>query len=192
MFLSHPRVHHTTCLASGLCAGRTKSTYVRYNLSGLRHRGSGSLTWSQNNVITSWLRLTVTSNCFPHPYSTYTQCLSTSICCPFAYSCSLTQFTHSSCRLRIWGFESLVESKWCDYVIVEADSHLKLLSTSILDIYTEFEQINMLSIGIWQQPYTDTHPNWLRFWGSGSLVESKWCHYVTVEVTATSNCFTSS
>ncbi len=24
--------------------------------------------WSQNDVIMSWLRLTVTSNCFPHPY----------------------------------------------------------------------------------------------------------------------------
>jgi hypothetical protein len=28
-----------------------------------------------------------------------------------------------------------------------------------------------------------THPTWLRFWfwGSGSLVESKWCHYVMIE-----------
>ncbi len=24
--------------------------------------------WSQNDVITSWLRLTATSNCFPHPF----------------------------------------------------------------------------------------------------------------------------
>ncbi len=24
--------------------------------------------WSQHDVIMSWLRLTVTSNCFPHPY----------------------------------------------------------------------------------------------------------------------------
>jgi hypothetical protein len=24
--------------------------------------------WSQNGVIMSWLRLTATSNCFPHPY----------------------------------------------------------------------------------------------------------------------------
>ncbi len=28
--------------------------------------------WSQNDVIMSWLRLTATSNCFPHPYWTYT------------------------------------------------------------------------------------------------------------------------
>jgi hypothetical protein len=33
--------------------------------------------------------------------------------------------------------------------MVEGDSHLKLLPTSILDIYKEFEHIDMLSIGIW-------------------------------------------
>jgi hypothetical protein len=38
--------------------------------------------------------------------------------------------------------------------MVEADSHLKLLPASILDIYKVFEHIDMLSIGIRQQPYT--------------------------------------
>ena len=38
--------------------------------------------------------------------------------------------------------------------MVEADSHLKLLPVSILDIYKVFEHINMLSIGMQQQPYT--------------------------------------
>jgi hypothetical protein len=33
--------------------------------------------------------------------------------------------------------------------MVEADSHLKLLPTSMLDIYTVFERIDMLSIGLW-------------------------------------------
>jgi hypothetical protein len=37
--------------------------------------------------------------------------------------------------------------------MVEADSHLKLLPTSIFDIYKVFEHIDMLSIGIWLQPY---------------------------------------
>ncbi len=37
----------------------------------------------------------------------------------------------------------------CHYVMVEADSHLKLLPASILDIYKVFEHIDMLSIGIW-------------------------------------------
>ncbi len=32
--------------------------------------------------------------------------------------------------------------------MVEADSHLKLLHTSILDIYKVLEHIDMLSIGI--------------------------------------------
>ena len=32
--------------------------------------------------------------------------------------------------------------------MVEANSHLKLLSASILDIYKVFEHIDMLSIGI--------------------------------------------
>ncbi len=38
--------------------------------------------------------------------------------------------------------------------MVEADSHLKLLPTSILDIYKVFKHIDMLSIGIQYQPYT--------------------------------------
>ncbi len=66
--------------------------------------------WSQNDMIISWLRLIATSNCFPHPYSTYTKCLSTLICCPLVQSSSLTQFTYSN-RLRFWGSGSLVESK---------------------------------------------------------------------------------
>jgi hypothetical protein len=38
--------------------------------------------------------------------------------------------------------------------MVEADSHLKLLPTSILDVYNVFEHIDMLSISIQYQPYT--------------------------------------
>ena len=58
--------------------------------------------------------------------------------------------------------------------MVEAARHINLLPTFILDIYTVFEHIDMLSIGIQQRPYTvNPHPNCLRFWGSGSLVESK-------------------
>ncbi len=37
--------------------------------------------------------------------------------------------------------------------MVEADIHLKLLPTSILDIYKVFEHIDMLTIGIQYQPY---------------------------------------
>jgi hypothetical protein len=36
----------------------------------------------------------------------------------------------------------------------EADSHLKLLPTFILDMYKVFKHIDMLSIGIQYHPYT--------------------------------------
>jgi len=38
--------------------------------------------------------------------------------------------------------------------VVEAEGHLKLLPTSTLDIYKVLEHIDMLSMGIQQQPYT--------------------------------------
>jgi hypothetical protein len=38
--------------------------------------------------------------------------------------------------------------------MVEANSHLNLLPTSLFDIYKVFDLIDMLSIGIWLQPYT--------------------------------------
>ncbi len=47
-----------------------------------------------------------------------------------------------------------MESKQCDYVMLEADNHLKLLPASIFDIQKVLEHIAMLSIGKWEQPYT--------------------------------------
>jgi hypothetical protein len=38
--------------------------------------------------------------------------------------------------------------------MVDADSHLKLLPTSILDTHNVSEHIDMLSMGIQYQPYT--------------------------------------
>ncbi len=193
----------------------------------------------------SRLRLAATSNCFPHPYWTCKKCLSTLICCPYAYgSCfthlyppyiaqilglwvtcgvkmmSLCQgwdwqppqtashihighvasawanwyavhmhivaalhiYTHPT-WLRFGCSGSFVQSKWGDYVLVEADSHLKLLPTSILDIW---------KVSVWGHWYavhrhmvaalhSYTHPSWLRFGGFVSFVESKWCHHVMVE-----------
>jgi hypothetical protein len=59
--------------------------------------------------------------------------------------------------------------------MVDADSHIKLLPI-ILYTYTVFEyiDIDMLSIGIYGSHLTQLYPRTgLRFWGSGSLVESK-------------------
>jgi hypothetical protein len=36
------------------------------------------------------------------------------------------------------------------YIMVEADSHIKPLSASTLDINKVFKHIDMLSMGIWQ------------------------------------------
>jgi hypothetical protein len=48
--------------------------------------------------------------------------------------------------------------------MIEADSHLKLLAVSIIDIYKVFEHIDILSIGIpSRQSYIVVHTTWLRF-----------------------------
>jgi hypothetical protein len=59
--------------------------------------------------------------------------------------------------------------------MVEVDGHLKLLPTSILDIYNVFEHIDMLSMGIQYHPYK-VMPNLIlgsEFGVLGALVESK-------------------
>jgi hypothetical protein len=75
--------------------------------------------------------------------------------------------------------------------MVEADRHLKLLPISKLDIYKVFEHIDMLSMYIKYQPYTDI-PNLLldsdlgvlgQLWSQNDAFTS-W-----LRLTATSNCF---
>ena len=74
--------------------------------------------------------------------------------------------------------------------MVEADSHLKLLPTSILDIYKVFEHIDMLSIGIQQQPYT-VIPTLLGsdFEVLGHLWRQNDVNTSWLRLRATSNCF---
>ncbi len=52
--------------------------------------------------------------------------------------------------LILW---SLVEWKWCHFIIVEAHIYLRLLPTSILDIYKVFEPLVCSLIGVWVQHY---------------------------------------
>ena len=74
--------------------------------------------------------------------------------------------------------------------MVEADSQIKLLPTSILDIYKMFEHVDMLSMGIQYQPYT-VIPTLLgsdfgvlgHLWSQNDVIMS-W-----LGLTATSNCF---
>jgi hypothetical protein len=74
--------------------------------------------------------------------------------------------------------------------MVEADSHLKLLPTSILDMYKVFEHIDILSIGIWLQPYT-VLPTLLGadFWVLGHLRSQNNVIMSWLSLLAPSNCF---
>ncbi len=53
---------------------------------------------------------------------------------------------------RFRTFVSLVEWKWCHYVMVEADIHLRLLPTFKLDINNVFEPFVFCLKGIWMHP----------------------------------------
>jgi hypothetical protein len=74
--------------------------------------------------------------------------------------------------------------------MVEADSHLKLVPISILDIYKVIERIDMLSMGIQYQPYIFI-PTLL---GSDfGILGHLWSQYDVImswlRLMATSNCF---
>ncbi len=74
--------------------------------------------------------------------------------------------------------------------MVDADSHLKLLPTSILDIYNVIEHINMLSMGIQYHPYTVISSLLASDFGAlGHLWSQNDVIMSLLRLTATSNCF---
>jgi hypothetical protein len=74
--------------------------------------------------------------------------------------------------------------------MVEADSHLKLLPSSILDTYKVFEHIDMLSLGLQLLPYI-VLPTLLGsvFWVLGHLLSQNDIITSWLRQTATTNCF---
>jgi hypothetical protein len=102
---------------------------------------------------------------------------------------ALQSFTHPT-WCRFLGSGSLAESKECDYVMVDADSHLKLLLTSILDIYKVIEYIDMLSRGIQYHPYSFIPT--LHLGSDFGVLGHLWCQHDVImswlRLTATSNC----
>jgi hypothetical protein len=76
-------------------------TLLGFDFGGLGH------LWSQNDFITSWLRLTANSNCLLCPHYTNTKSLSSLICCPWAYGSILNSYTHTT-LVRFWCSGSLV------------------------------------------------------------------------------------
>ncbi len=137
--------------------------------------------WRQNDVIMSWLRLTATSNCFPYPHYTYTKWLSTLICYPWAYSISLTQlYPHYlgqslgfwvTCGVKIMWLCHC----WCWQPSQTASHiHIRYIQSILAHLYAVYwHTVAAL--------HSFTHPTWLRFWGTWSLVESKWCIFVMVD-----------
>ncbi len=76
---------------------------------------------------------------------------------------------------------SLVEGKWCFNVLFEADIHLRLPYTSILDKYKVFELLVYGLKRIWLHPYRDTGQVGPGSGKPGSLVEWNWYHNLMVE-----------
>ncbi len=95
---------------------------------------------------------------------------------------TLLSYTHPTKGI-FWWSGSPEEWKQCHYIMVEAAILFKLLPTSIWDIYKVFEYINMYAVHrhMVATLLRYTHPTWLRFLWSGSLVESKWRHYIMVD-----------
>jgi hypothetical protein len=72
----------------------------------------------------------------------------------------------------------------------EADSHIKLLPALTLDIYKVFQHIDMLSMGIWQQPQNVIPTLLGSDFGVLAHMLSKNDGSVSwLRLTATSNCF---
>jgi hypothetical protein len=137
--------------------------------------------WSQNDVITWLLRLTATSNCFPHPHYTYAKCLSASICCPWAYVSSLKQFYphYLGQNLGFWLTFWVKMMSFCHgwgWQPPQTASHIYIWHIKSVWAHWYAVHGNMV---VASNSYT--HPTWLRLWGSGSLVESKWYHYIMAE-----------
>jgi hypothetical protein len=86
------------------------------------------------------------------------------------------------------------EWKQCCTVMVEAYRHLRLLHTSIIDVYTVFELLVCCLMGMWVHPYTVTPAKFklaqilgymftcgVKIRPSHLLEEWKWCHNVMFE-----------
>ncbi len=103
------------------------------------------------------------------------------ICCPLAYSSSLTQF-YPPYLVQILGCVVTCGNKmmhfshgWC-WQPPQTASRLHI--RHIQSDWAHWYAIHGHTVSALD---SYTHPAWLRFWGSGLLAESKWWGYVMVE-----------
>ena len=93
--------------------------------------------WSRNDVITSWLRLRLTSYRFPHPSLTYTKCLSHWYAVSMAFGC-----THMPLHKPSWPQNlGILGHLWSENDVIM--SYLRLTYTS--DHIQSIGAISMLS-----------------------------------------------
>ena len=104
-----------------------------------------------NDSITSQLRLTSTSDCFPHQYQIY-KSFKVLVCCIKGIWVHPFISFHPPNRPQIFGILGPL-CLWSEKVTVEDDIHLRLLPTSILDIHKVFEVFVCCLTGIWGHPY---------------------------------------
>ncbi len=125
--------------------------------------------------------LTANSNSFLNPHWTYTKCLSTFICCPWAWGSSLKQL-YPAYWAQILGFwvtcgvkmMSLRHGWGWQPTQTTSQSHIRHIQSVWVHSYAVHGHVAVASNSY-------THTTWLRFWGSWSHVESKWCIYIMVE-----------
>jgi hypothetical protein len=123
--------------------------------------------------------LTATLNCFPHPFQTRAKFLSTLICCPWAYSSSLTQlYPH---------FLALFFGFWvtCGVIMLSlchGQGWLPPQTTSLIIIrqiksfWAHWYAVHGYTVAAL---HSYAHPTWPRSGGSGSLMQVKmmpFCH----------------
>ena len=89
----------------------------------------------------------------------------------------LHSFTHTT-WIRFWGFGSPVMMWVCHGWGWQASPiHFRHIQ-SVWAYWYHWYAVHWHTAAALLHSYT--HPSWLRFWGSGSLVESKWCLKVVV------------
>jgi hypothetical protein len=137
--------------------------------------------WSQNDVQMTWLNLVANLSCccihirlkqsvWSHWYAVHGLKIA-----------ALKSYTHTS-WLRFWGSGSLVESKMMSlchgscWQLPQTASHIR-----IRHIQCVWECWYAVHGHMAVASNRSTHTHWVRWCGSGSRVESKWCHYVMDE-----------
>jgi hypothetical protein len=144
---------------------------------------------SLNDAITSWLRLTATSNNLPHLYWTYTKCLSALIWCEKAYSCSLMKF-YPPYLAKILGFWVTCQAEMMPlrhgwgWQPPQTTSPIHI--RHIQSVWVHWCAVQRHTVAaLW----SSTPPTWLRFWVLGNMSSRNDAITSRLRLTATSNNF---